>query len=81
MANIPEKAPASLAEFYAHYWNKLFNKLNKHLQTHINENRVKPDKIIRGRVIRDTIIRDFVREVAEQAEDAFDSAQLKNNIK
>ncbi len=81
MANIPEKAPSSLAEFYAHYWHKLFNKLNKHLQTHILENQTKPDKIIRGRVIRDKITRDFVREVAEMAEAEFDKTQEKINLK
>jgi len=75
-ASDPNKQPQTLAEFYAFYWSKLFKKLNKNVQTHIEENRIKPTKIIRGREMRDPIVRDFVREVAKQAEEAFDKIKI-----
>lgn len=73
----PTKLPATMTEFYQHYYQLFFNKLTKEAQEELQRNLKKGAQVIRGTTREYENVRTFTRDVIEKAELEFDKAQTK----
>ena len=77
----PNNSPPNLktlSDYYAHYYQVVFNKLNKKDQDELKAALLKPDRIVRGEVSEYSNVRTFIKAVILLAEEQFDKAQEKN---
>ena len=73
----PNKTPAksdlkTLPEFYSFYYHLILNKLPKDEADAVRADSNKPTRIIRGQIMEYSHVRNFVRDVCERAEEAYD---------
>ena len=68
-----------LTDYYAHYYQVVFNKLNKRDQDELLVNLGKPNLIIRGEPVKYSHVQTFVKAVIILAEEAWDKAQAKKS--
>ncbi len=69
--------PQSQAEFYAHAFTAVFNKLSKDDQEYLTRNLARPEVLIRGAVRPFENVNRFVKDVAEMGEALYDKAHRK----
>lgn len=69
------KKPTTLAEFYAHAYKVVFNKLSKEEKDELLINLSKVEPVIRGQSRQFPNVRQFIKTVAELGEELFVKSQ------
>lgn len=73
-------SPKTQAEFYAHAWTTILNKLSKEERESLLINLQKPDLVVRGvTTMRDDVNR-FVKNVAALGEEMFEKSSKVVNV-
>lgn len=74
--NKPKVVLTTLADHYRYFYKTIMEKMKIEERTALLENLQRKPQVVRGQEVEYSNVRNFLREVAEQSDAAYDKAQL-----